>query len=206
MGSSSQNLLSQAASGDGRALADLLEEHTATVRRGLAGKIPRRWQSVLSLDDVLQQTYIDAFLNISRFDPEGEASFASWLASLAKYNLVDALRMLETDKRGGSYRRVQPESDDDSFVALYDLLSAVGTTPSQGAARGEARTALEQAIVQLPKVYRQVVQMYDLEGRPAEEVARALNRSPGAVYMVRVRAHRRLCDLMGRPSKYFSSV
>ena len=50
-------------------------------------------------------------------------------------------------------------------MALYDLLSAAGTTPSQAVARGEARTALEQAILLLPEVYRQVVRMYDLEDR-----------------------------------------
>ncbi len=75
MGSSDQSLLKQAASGDGRALADLLEEHTPTVRRSLAGKIPARLQSVLSVDDLLQQTYIDAFVNINRFDPGGDALF-----------------------------------------------------------------------------------------------------------------------------------
>ncbi len=114
--------------------------------------------------------------------------------------------MLEAGKRGRNHRYVQPGGGNDSFIALHDLLSAAGTTPSQGVARGEARTALEQAILQLPEIYQQVVRMYDLEGRPVEEVARALNRSPGAIYMVRARAHRRLCELMGRSSKYFSTV
>jgi DNA-directed RNA polymerase specialized sigma24 family protein len=44
--------------------------------------------------------------------------------------------------------------------------------------------------------------MYDLEGRPVQEVAQALGRSPGAVYMLRARAHRRLSEIMGTASRY----
>ena len=206
MGSSDQDLLGQAAGGNGQALAELLEEHTPSVRRQLMGRIPRRWQALLSVEDVLQQTYTDAFLSIDRFDPEGEASFPSWLAVLARYNLVDALRMLEADKRGKHHRRIQPEAREDSFVAFYELLSAGGTTPSRHVARGEAGSVLRRAIQELSETYRQVAQMYDIEGRPVAEVASALNRSTGAIYMIRARAHRRLCELMGNESKYFSKV
>ncbi len=80
----------------------------------------------------------------------------------------------------------------------------VGTTPSRHAARGEAHTALERAIAQLPEAYERVVRMYDLECRPAEEVAEALQRSVGAVFMLRARAHERLHEVMGDTSKYFT--
>ena len=206
MGSSDDDLLSQAASGDGRALAELLEEHTSVVRQRLAGKIPRRWQSVLSLDDVMQETYTDAFLDIDRFTPEGDGSFTAWLMSLARCNLVDALRMLKAEKRGGNHQRVEPQTREDSCVALYEVLGATQTTPSRCAAREEARAALEHAIQQLPETYRRVVQMYDFEDRPVEEVGRALKRSAGAVYMVRARAHRRLQAIMGSVSKYITKA
>ena len=204
MGSSGEDLLGEAVRGNGHALAQLLEEHTPAIRGRLTGKIPRRWQSVLSVDDVLQQTYTDAFLYVGRFDPAGKASFSTWLTSLARYNLADALKMLEAEKRGGGRRRVSPESRQDSFVALYELVSATGTTPSRHVARGEACEALEEAIQHLPEAHRQVVKMYDLEGRPVAEVAAALRRSPGAVYMIRARAHRRLGEVMGSESKYFT--
>ena len=205
MTSSDDNLPSRAKSGDGQGLAALLEGHTAGVRKTLAGKIPRRWRSVLSVDDVLQQTYIDAFLNFSRFDPNGDASFSTWLSSLAKYNLVDAVRILEADKRGRNHRRVQPAAPDDCYAGLYGLLSAAGTTPSQCVARDEARVDLEQAIQQLPEAYQRVVRMYDIEGRSAKEIARIIDRSPGAVHMIRVRAHLRLSEILGRPSKYYGT-
>lgn len=206
MGNPDQNLLRQATSGDTQALVGLLEEHTPAVGQRLAGKIPQRWQPVLSVDDVMQQTCADAFLGIGRFVPQGERSFAAWLSTIAKRNLLNALEMLEAEKRGGGRQRMGPVGRDESLVELYELLSAGATTPSQHAARKDACGTLEHAIRQLPETYRRAVQMYDIEGRPVEEVARALQRTPGAVHMIRARAHSRLQVLMGSASKYFTTA
>ena len=206
VGSPGHDLLSQAVGGDRSVLKGLLARHGPAVRRRFLGKIPARWQAVLSLDDLMQQTYTDAFLNIGRFVPADEGSFAAWLSRIARNNLSDTLRNLEADKRGKDHRQVQPAGGDESFAALHELVSSGGTSPSGCAARGEARAALEQAIQRLPEAYRRVVQMFDLEGRPMEEVAGALKRSPGATYMLRARAHRRLSELLGSPSNYLSGV
>lgn len=187
------------------ALRRLLREHGPAVRQGLSGMIPACWQAVLSVDDIMQQTYIDAFLHIEQFVPKADDSFRAWLSRIAGRNLIDAVRMLEADKRGKGRRQAQPSSMEDSFAALYELLSAGAATPSQHAARKEAHAALQLAIEQLPKLYRQVVQMFDLQGRSMEEVAKAVNLSCGAAYMIRARAHQRLQELMGNASWYFSS-
>ena len=55
---------------------------------------------------------------------------------------------------------------------------------------------LKAAIDQLPKDYRRVVQLYDLDGLAAAEVARQMDRSDGAVYMLRARAVDRLRELL----------
>ncbi len=203
--SSDHDHLAETLKPDRQTLPQLLERHGPVVRQRLATHIPRCWQAVLSVDDVMQQTYTDAFLDIDRFVPQGDGSFAAWLVSLAKCNLVDALRMLEAGKRGQGRRPLEPRAGEDSAAALCELLGSPSATPSRQAARDEANTALDRAVRQLPEAYRRVVQMYDLENRPVEEVARALGRSPGAVYMVRARAHRRLRELMGATSRYFSA-
>ena len=203
--SSEDEQMRSAIRGDREALTALLEENAANVRQSLAGQMPKRWQSLLSIDDVVQQTYTDAFLGISRFVARGEGAFAAWLRKLAKRNLLDAVKMLEAEKRGGARRKIEAMVGDESFVALYDLVSAAITTPSGRAAKDEAKTALEQAIEHLPDTYRKLVRMYDIEGRPVQEVAEALDRSPGAVYMLRARAHRQLQELLGTASKYLSA-
>ncbi len=206
MGSSDDNLLNQAVGGSRTALGKLLEEHTPVVRGRLAGHIPQRWQAVLSPEDVLQQTYTDAFLHIDRFVPRADGSFAAWLCTIADHNLANALEMLEAEKRGGGRRPIESRAREDSMAALYELIAATQSTPSRHAARDEARKALERAIQELPDDYRQVVQMFDLEGRTAREVAQALGRSPGAVYMIRTRAHRWLGELLGSVSKFLTTV
>lgn len=196
-------LLAQATAGDMEAVGRLLKRHVRTLRGTLAGKIPRRWQSVLSVEDVLQQTFADAVRDIRGFSGTADGEFTAWLSCLAQCNLCDALRTLEAKKRGGSRRRVHARSDSES-AGLLDVLGLTGTTPSRAAARDEVRAAVEEAVSSLPRDYRIVVQMYDLEGEPVQKVAAALHRSVGAVYMLRSRAHDRLHDLMGATTNYFS--
>lgn len=199
-----RELLGNAVGGDEQALTTLLEKHAPELRRRLAGAIPKRWQSLLSEDDVLQQTFVDAFRDIGRFVGDEGQAFEAWLHTLAKRNMLDGIKMLEADKRGGDRKRIERGSREESMVALYEVLGGTITTPSRKAARQEAGDALKKALESLPSSYRQVIELYDLEGRPIEEVAAALKRSSGATYMLRSRAHRLLCEVMGTESKYLS--
>ncbi|MEE9294185.1 MAG: sigma-70 family RNA polymerase sigma factor [Phycisphaerae bacterium] len=204
MPTSQDEAILRAIRGDREALATLLESTGPTVRRAMAGQIPERWQSVLSEDDVMQQTYADAFQNIRHFTPLGDGAFRAWLSSLAECNLRDALRMLGADKRGGNRRRVEAIRSDGSYVELYNLLSDSGTSPSRHVGRDEARDEMEQAIENLPETYRRVVRLYDLDERPAKQIAESIGRSVGAVYMLRSRAHDLLRAAMGASSKFFT--
>jgi len=195
----------QAIRGDEEALSELLTRHGPWIRTRLAGKIPAHFQSILSEDDVLQVTYLDAFLDIVRFQPQGPGSFPVWLARIAENNLLNALQALEAAKRPDPRKRAGDPHGDGSFACLLDLLSDGGTSPSKCASRAEAKTQLEAAIGKLPRSHAQVVRLFDLEGRLAAEVASAMGRSEGAVYMLRARAHQRLRELMGATSSFFTS-
>jgi RNA polymerase sigma-70 factor (subfamily 1) len=197
--------LARAAGGDQEALTALLREHGPAVRGGLRGRIPTRWQVLLSEDDVMQQTYADAVANIGQFRGDSTAAFVDWLKKIAGNNLRDAVKGLESLKRGGDRRQIIGSAWDESALALVEQLTGPGTSPTGNIARREAIAAMKRAIAQLPEVYARVVTMYDLERRSVEEVADALGRSPGAVFMLRARAHDRLHELMGHTSKFYSS-
>jgi len=122
-------LLQQACEGDEKALGKLLDLHTPELRRVVARKLPARWQSLLSEEDVLQQTFTDAFLDINQFKPGRDSVFLAWLTTLATHNLLDAIRMLEADKRGGRVRRVTPGASDESYAKLMGELGGTATTP-----------------------------------------------------------------------------
>ncbi len=206
MDPSDEALLASARAGDREAMATLLQRHGAAARRAVNGRIPQRWRSVLSEDDLMQQTYADATMGLGQFEPRGEGSFPAWLSSLARCNLLDAIKMLETAKRGGDRRRVESPRSDESFVALYELLGATSRTPSRAAAATEARGVLGTALDQLPEASRQVIELYDLAGQPIESVAAELGRSEGAVYMLRARALQHLARAMGTASKFFTNA
>ncbi|MDX9912563.1 MAG: RNA polymerase sigma factor [Phycisphaerales bacterium] len=197
-------LIERARGGEREAIASLLALHGPTVRSRLFGQIGSVWQSVLEIDDVLQVTYLEAFLQISRFEPRGEGAFLAWLTHIAENNLRDAIRGLERAKRPDPRRQVRQAVSDESYVEMIEILGMTTTTPSRVAARGEAAGALEIALRRLPPDYEKTVRMYDLECRSIEDVAEALGRRPGAVYMLRARAHERLRDILGSEGKFLS--
>lgn len=184
-------LIESAVSGDEQALSVLLLAAASDVRRQLSRAVPVRWNGLISLDDVLQVTFTDVFLNIHRFDGEGERAFVAWVVSIARYNLRDLVRQMRAEKRGGRRPAV---TGADSETALFDLLAGSITTPSRALARGELRSALHAAIGDLPEPHRSIIIAIDLEARPIEQVAGELGRSAGSVYMLRSRALRWLRD------------
>ena len=197
-------LLESAMGGDRAALLALLERMGPGIRIGIARRITGHLQSLLDEDDVMQVTYIEAVTRIDRFRGGGASGFRAWLARLAENNLVDAVRMLEAGKRPNPKKRVETAPGDSSHVALVELVGVTLTTPSQHAAKGEMHAALDRVLSMLPPDYEKVVRLYDLEQRPIESVAHDLGRSPGAVYMLRARAHERLRDLLPGESRFFS--
>jgi RNA polymerase sigma-70 factor (ECF subfamily) len=195
------DLIRRASCGDRPALIELLERHGLTVRRQLEGKIDPRWQSLLSEDDVMQETYADALLGIRAFRPEGEGSFVRWLARIARNNLLDAIRELESLRQGGDRVRLGQAEADEASAGLLAALRGTMATASREAMRQEAAVHLHRAMAQLPHAYREVVRRYDLDGETAKQVAEVLGCSPGAVYMRRARALDMLRELLGSSSR-----
>jgi len=196
-----ESLLRQATAGDADALAALLGRHGPEVSRRL--RIDRQWRGQLEAEDVMQVTYLEAFHQIGRFEPSRGASFEAWLLQIARHNLLDAVRGLGRKKQPPARRRVHANAAD-STTGLLELLGATTTTPSRVAGRAESASILEAAIARLPADYATVVRLYDLEGRPIEEVSAAMRRSTGAVHMLRARAHDALRERLGTESNFFS--
>jgi len=151
----------------------------------------------------MQQTYADAFTDIGNFDPEEDGSFSGWLCRLAQCNLRDAIRMLQAAKRGGRVNRVEINLAESTRL-LVSMLTASGISPGSYAAGKEAEALLAHAMAQLPPTSQIAVRMFDLEGQDVEVIAQQLDRSPGAVYMLRARAHDKLRKLLGATSNFFT--
>lgn len=203
MAEATDQLLTKALAGDQRALIALLEEIGPQVRARIATKISPTWRTLVDEDDVMQVTYLEAVMRLQSFTNGGVPQFVGWLTRMAENNLIDAIRSLEAGRRPAPSKQIK-RSRDESSTALLNLLGATMTTPSKVAAKGEAGTLLDQALRTLPPDYEKVLRMYDLEGQEIAEVAKALGRSEGAVFMLRARALDRLRDALGSPANFFS--
>lgn len=197
-------LLERAVGGDADALRALLPRFGQTVWSEIDAKIGARWRSAVDADDVMQITYVEAFLQIGRLKSREPAAFMGWLRRIADNNLRDAIKELERKKRPNPAKRIHAAVTEDSYVALVEMLGGTSTTPSRDAAQREVSRLIELKLGELPPDYATVIRMYDLEGRELAEVANALGRSSGAVHMLRARAHDRLRAVLGAESDFFS--
>lgn len=187
-------LVSRAVRGDADALTELLRTHGPRVRRSL--RIASIWRALIEVDDVMQVTYLEAFLRIGQLVARTPAGFRTWLTRLATNNLTDAIRQLERQKRLNPRNQVHPLSADESVTALLGSLGATTTTVGGELVKREDHADLERALERLPETYRRVVRLVDLDGCPALDAAQQLGKSPGAIYMLRARAHDRLRELL----------
>ncbi len=194
-------LLAGAKAGDKAALGRLLKMHGPQVRATL--DINSKWQSVLEADDVMQVTYLEAFEGIKLFDG-GPAAFEGWLRRIAQNNLRDAIEFLEREKRPQPQLRVGPHAGDDSIVWLYEFLTASGTTPTGKVSRDDCRAILEAEIDLLPEDYARVLRAVYFDGKAVGEVAESMERTKGAVHLLRIRAEERLRRRLGSGSQFLS--
>jgi RNA polymerase sigma-70 factor, ECF subfamily len=200
------HLLERAQDGDLDSLVQLLEAVGPTVRAIIEPKIGRKHRSVLSIDDVMQVTYMESISRIQTFTGGGARGFQAWLIRIAENNLIDAVRGLEAAKRPNPSKRMDHRNHDDSMIAMVEAIGVTVSTPSLAAARGEIVGCIHTAVARLPTDYARVITMYDLQGRSIEEVVHELGRSKGAVYMLRARAHEHLKEILGSESRFFTKV
>ena len=204
MADTHESYLEQAIAGDSLALAALLKEFGPQVRRRIAGRIAPQLRSSFDEDDVMQVTYLEAFLRIDQFTPTGPNSFLAWLRRIAENNLRDAVKELNRGKRPPPQKRISAPRNDDSYVNLIGKLGASITSPSRHAAGQEAKQIIDSSLTHMPKDYQDVIRLYDLDNLSAPEVANEMERSVGAVYMLRARALDSLQGLLPSESKFFT--
>jgi RNA polymerase sigma-70 factor (ECF subfamily) len=199
-------LVARAVAGETFALEQLLLYHHDRLARHVAGQLPDDLRPGADVEDVLQQTYMQVFRDIRRFQPRGEGSFFRWLATVAQNRLLDAIKARRAAKRGAGQRAAAPAGDREGSSAedWADLAAGREPTPSQVVARAEARQAVLVALAGLKPAYREALRLHHLEGKPVAEVAALMGRTEGAVQMLCQRGLEKLREALGRASLYLS--
>jgi RNA polymerase sigma-70 factor, ECF subfamily len=107
-----------------------------------------------SAGDVMQETYLRAFVHLDQF--AGDAKFSTWLTKIAVYEALGRLRRAKA----------------------HDVLSEEwmnsGGNPEQNAYNRELKAAMESAVDSLPPLYRGVFVMRELEEMSVADTAECL--------------------------------
>ena len=198
-------LLNKATAGDEAALRQLLFIHHARLAGTIQPMIGERLQATLSVDDVLQETFVAAFSDIKRFRGGDQQSFFSWLRTIAMNRIRDAGREANTKKRGGDFQKISNQMGQGS--AAFDLLmeiSDAGNSPSGIVANDEALDALQIAIASLPEDQRDAIRLHCLDGFTLEETAQRMGRTWDSIRGLIQRGKKALQVHMQQSSLWFS--
>ena len=192
-----EDKLPAAVAGDEQALVDILREVEPELRIFVQRRIAQRLNPLFDADDVLQVTYLEAFVRVVDFRGEGEKPFKSWLFRIAENNLMDAVRTSERQRRMPPDKRVGIMDDcNDEYKRLIDQLTSGNSTPSRTLTREEYRKLLDASLEQIPHDYAVAVKLVELDGLSTEDAATAMNKSIGAVKMLRTRGRERLKEIL----------
>ena len=202
--SSEEQLVSNAKQGDKAALGELMFNSYDDLARFIEPRIPAAVRRVLSVEDLVQQTFARAFQDFDTFEYRGEGAFRAWLRSIGEFRLRDAVKELQRKKRGGD--RVQVgQAATASAADVMALLAGDDPTASRLLRHDEAKQAMQLAIAELPEDYREVIRLRFFELKSIEETSELMNRTPSAVRALADRAKKQLRDALGRISTYLSS-
>jgi RNA polymerase sigma-70 factor (ECF subfamily) len=137
-------------------------------------------QNEADAEDAAQEAFLKAFRNLAKF--RGEAKFGTWLVSITLNEARSRLR----SKKNAKMESLEDSSDGEGNVSPA-LLRDWREIPSESLEREEVRHLLQQAINELPLIYREVFLLRNIEELSVSESAEALSIS---IASVKVRLHR----------------
>jgi RNA polymerase sigma-70 factor (ECF subfamily) len=199
-------LIRAAAAGDQAALERILVRWGLRLVRYISKNVPRELIRRMSVDDVLQETYVQAVRNIGQVAHPTEAALWVWLKTIADNQVRDIVKAQQRRKRGGGRQEAKkaPDAQTSSLLELMELLSDHEDTPATAAARDESIRAVQVAIAGLPEPQRQAIELRYLQGRSVADTAVTMARTPGAINALLNRAKQNLRQALGRSSFWFA--
>lgn len=131
-------------------------------------------------EDIAQEAFLKAFRNLSTF--RAESKFGTWLISITLNEARNRLRRQKIIRMESL-----DEPPDEGGTVSPALLRDWREIPSEVVERQEIRQMLQEAVISLPTIYRQVFQLRDVDEFSIKETAETLGIS---VPSVKTRLHR----------------
>ncbi len=126
--------------------------------------------------DLVQETFLNAYRGFNRF--RGDAQVSTWLYAIASR----ACLRMRRKRKGAPERELSLEEFIPSSEGEFHLQIPVeGLSPEEALQNKELRQALNAAIDKLPKKYKMVLVLRDMEGLSAKEAGTVMGLSERAV-------------------------
>lgn len=141
----------------------------------------------MTAEDILAETFSEAWLRSARFRDERDGSARPWLFGIARNLVADYHRHQRVVTRARRRLAVDLERTDDETDALVDRLDAERSAGSLG-----------EAVASLPPEQREAVELRAVGELPFNEIGEAMGSSPDLARVRVMRGLRRLRDRLGR--------
>ncbi len=190
-------LLQRAAAGDKDAATQVVLLHDQTLRRVIRLRLDRRVARRVDVEDVLQETHLEALRRLQEFLEDRGVSLLVWLRFLAVQRCITvARRHLSAAARDARREKLLDAPGDGTSAALVYALSAHLTTPSRAAARDELQGSVRDAVSALEPFDREILCVRHFEGLGNNEAAEVLGITSAAASKRYIRALTRLKDVL----------
>ena len=178
-------LVTELQCGSGAAFDWLVTHYSGSVYSLVAGMVSESCDAA----DITQDVFMKAFRGIRGF--RRGSSLKTWLYRIAVREALNHRRWLWRHHR----RQASIDSERENGQASIEIEDSSGT-PFDRAASHEVQEAVQQALREVPQVFRSAVILRDLEGLSYEEVAEVLEVSVGTVKSRILRGRRLLREIL----------
>lgn len=186
-----EELIHRARSGDRSAENELMQKCRAYVSLIARAQIEGWMRTKFDASDLVQQTLLEAHQGLEHFKGQTEAEWLGWLRGILNHNTLDFARKYQ----GAAKRNVNREFSIDQAGGNSDNSGQQGwelkdeaETPSRILLNREQELLMADAVSQLSADYQEVIMLRNLQRLSFKQVAERMNRSPGAVQMLWLRA------------------
>src|SRR5262245_18737576 len=188
--------LKGARDGDRTSIGELLQHYRNYLMLLATTQIHRRLRRRVNPSDVVQETTLKAHRHFAQFRGETERELLAWLRQILVTNLgrfvEQYMLAAKRDIRRESSIEGAGAALSESSSRLSALLCAGGQTPRAVIQRREDAVVLANRLAELPRHYREVLILRNIQGLSFERAAARLNRPLGATRMLWLRAIQKL--------------
>lgn len=153
-------------------------------------------QAKVDPSDLVQQTLLEAYRGMGKFEGQSEGEWLAWLKQILKHNATDYIRRYKGTAKRRIQREVPMEAPRHGSSLFRIDPSDPADTPSQMVLQQENEIQLAEAVSRLDEDYQEVILLRNVQRLSFNEVAERMDRSRPAVQMLWLRALRKLKELL----------